>query len=105
MESRVRTQGEILAEARRKAGMTQAQAAIKSGYREKDISRWENGHNELKVRVLMRLYQAYYPHLNLQDFMEPLSENGRYPQTDDDLQFLALSLAGEPASLITSMAS
>lgn len=93
---KTRTYGEILAEAREKAGLTQWQAATKAGYREDDIQRWEtNKTKDLKVSVVLRLYQVYYPHLDLQEFQRPIGVNRPSFQTWRDLQELQASPRNE----------
>lgn len=44
---------------------TQEAAAKASGFREKDISRWESGAAEPRAAVLIVLSKLYAPHLDL----------------------------------------
>jgi hypothetical protein len=60
------TLGAALRSARLASGYkTQESAAKASGYREKDISRWESGAAEPRASVVVTLSKLYAPNLDL----------------------------------------
>ena len=76
------TLGAALRSARLAANFKTQQAAAKaSGYREKDISRWESGAAEPRASVLIVLAKLYAPHLDLSQ----VRAKGRYPYSSLEL--------------------
>ena len=75
------TLGAALRTARLAAGfLTQQSAAAASGYREKDISRWESGKAEPRASVLISFSKLYAPHLDLSQ----VRAKGRFLSSLDD---------------------
>lgn len=73
------TLGEALRAGRIAAGYgTQQKGAEAAGFREKDLSRWESGRDKPHGLTLAKLYQVYYPHVDLMS-VNTDGDTGRYP--------------------------